>query len=87
MSETATSNTAELTRRVSTDCNHGEQERGGAEADRGRGALCEVVGDERGVDPRADRARKDHEVALQRGQGDHLTITSPSMSRRCSVQT
>ena len=39
------------------------------------------------MDAGTDRTGDDDEVALDRGTRDHLTITSPSMSRLCSVQT
>jgi hypothetical protein len=57
-----------------------------SEADTGPGAFVEVAGGERAVDAGADRAGEDDEVAPEFGES-HLTITSPSMSWLCSVQT
>ena len=50
------------------------------------GAFGEVFGRECGVDAGADRAGKDDNVAFELGEV-HLTITSPSMSCSCRVQT
>ena len=55
-------------------------------ADAGTGAFCEVFRHERTVDPGADGAGEDDDVPPELGE-PHLTITSPSMSRLCSVQT
>ena len=49
-------------------------------------AFLEVISDESGVDPGADRAGEDDEVRTQLGER-HVTITVPSMSLLCSVQT
>jgi hypothetical protein len=70
-------------------CDRERPEEDGAdrEAACGRAPLLEVLGYERCMDPGADRAREDQEVALQDGTGDHSTTTSPFMSMLCSVHS
>ena len=63
-----------------------EQDGGEHEADARARPLVEVVGHERTVDPGADGTHEDDDVPPELGE-PHLTITSPSMSRLCSVQT
>jgi hypothetical protein len=45
-----------------------------------------MAGHKRSVDAGARGAGKDDEVAIEVGEADHSTITSPSMSGWCSVQ-
>ena len=71
---------------VSQTTRPGERDGRGDEAEAGAGAFVEVARHERTVDAGADRAGEDDDVALELGEG-HLTITSPSMSWLCSVQT
>ena len=68
------------------DDERGERDGRAEEAEPGAGALVEVAGHERAVDAGADGAGEDDDVAPELGEG-HVTITSPSMSWRCSVQT
>src|SRR5688500_17135947 len=66
------------------DGEHGEQDARGDEADSGSGAFCEVRRSEGAMDAGADGAGEDDDVAPEAA---HWTITSPSMSFSCSVQT
>ncbi len=72
--------------RVSPTASAVEQNGRAREADARTGAFGEVFRQERRVDPGADGAHEDDDVAPELGE-PHLTITSPSMSRLCSVQT
>jgi hypothetical protein len=78
----------ECARRPQRECDgEGREEDGrGGEAEPGAGALVEMVGQERAVDPGADCAGEDDDVAPELERA-HLTITVPSMSWLCSVQT
>ena len=69
------------------DRERGERDGGAEEPDAESLALGEVLRRERRVDSRADPARDDDGVPLGDGERDHWTITSPSMSCRCRVQT
>jgi hypothetical protein len=63
-----------------------ERDGRGNEPEAGTRAFVEVPGYERAVDAGADGAGEDDDVSSQAGEA-HLTITSPSMSLLCSVQT
>ena len=69
------------------DSEDGEEDGPGDEATARAGSLCEVGGRERAVDAGANGAGEDDDVALESGCRAHRTITSPSMSRLCSVHT
>src|SRR5215204_5258762 len=64
-----------------------EEDRADGETARGRTTLLEVLRHECRVDPRADRAREDGDVALDDRTGDHWTTTSPFMSMLCRVHS
>ena len=73
-------------RQVSQTTSAGERDGRDGEAEPGAGAFGEVLRHERAVDAGADRAGEDDDVACELG-ARHLTITVPSMSWLCSVQT
>src|SRR5687767_15259590 len=75
-----------LAPRVAREPDRKRDEQGGREHEAGSRArtLVEVGRHECAVDPRADGAREDEDVAPELGEL-HLTITSPSMSLLWSV--